>query len=119
MKMRISVMVILLLLALAQPANPQSEISIINSVEPAAGRIGDMFLAQGVYLNQERVAALYMTDGATDIRVVILEQTSTSIRFQIPPEAKPGRFALMILTKGKEPKLMEEPVKIIIQPETT
>ena len=117
--MRISVMVILLLLALAQPANPQSEISIINSVEPAAGRIGDILLAQGVYLNQERVAALYMTDGATDIRVVILEQTSTSIRFQIPPEAKPGRFALMILTKGKEPKLMEEPVKIIIQPETT
>jgi uncharacterized membrane protein len=65
------------------------------------------------------VAALYLTDGKNDIKVPIIEQTATSIKFRIPPEAQPGRFALMVLTKGKEAKFIEEPVKITIELETT
>ncbi len=65
------------------------------------------------------MAALYLTDGKTDVKVPIIEQTGTSIKFRIPSEAKPGRLALMVLTKDKPPRLIEEPVKITVETETT
>jgi hypothetical protein len=34
---------------------------------------------------------------------------------KVPTAAKPGRLALMVLTKGKEPKLIEQPVKVTIE----
>ena len=91
----------------------------MSSVEPASGKVGDVLVAQGTNLDRDTVAALYLTDGTTDIKVAIIEHSATSIQFRIPPEAKPGRFALMVLTKGKDPKLIEEPVKITVEPETT
>jgi len=118
--MRISLLSIPLLVALALPANlqPQAGMPFMSSVEPASGKVGDVLSIQGVNLGQDNVAALYLTDGNTDLKVQMIEQTATSIRFRIPPEAKPGRFALMVLTKGKEPKLIEQPVKITVEPET-
>jgi len=91
----------------------------ISAVEPASGKVGDVLSIQGVNLGQDSVAALYLTDGNTDLKVLMIEQTSTSIRFRIPPEAKPGRFALMVLTKGNVPKLIEEPVKITVESAST
>jgi hypothetical protein len=91
---------------------------LMNSVEPASGKVGDVLLIQGTNLGQDIVAGLYLTDGKTDLRVLMIEQTSTSIRFRIP-EVKPGRFALMVLTKDPDPKLIEQPVKITVEPETT
>jgi hypothetical protein len=92
---------------------------LMNSVEPSSGRAGDVLLTQGANLGQDAVAGLYLTDGKTDLKVLIIEQTSTSIRFKIPLEAKPGRFALMVLTKEADPKLIEQPVKITVEPATT
>ena len=92
---------------------------MMSSVDPGSGKVGDVLVIKGVNLGPQSVAALYLTDGTTDVKVPILEQTATSIRFKIPPEAKPGRLALMVLTGGKEPRLIEEPVKITVEPETT
>jgi len=119
--MRISLLSIPLLFALALPANsqPQGGLPTISSVEPASGKGGDVLSIQGANLGQDTIAQLYLTDGKTDLKVQMIEQTSTSIRFRIPPEARPGRFALMVLTKGKDPKLIELPVKIVVEPETT
>jgi len=121
MEMGISLISIPLLAALALPANlqAQSVMPAMSSVEPDSGKVGDVLVIQGANLDRDNVAALYLTDGRTDIQVPIIEQTATSIKFRIPPEAKPGRFALMVLTKGKEPKLIEEPVKITVEPEIT
>lgn len=90
----------------------------MSAVEPASGRVGEVLTVRGENLDQDNVAALLLTDGNTDIKAAIIEQTAASIRFKIPPEAKPGRFALMVLTKGKEPRLLEQPVKITVEPET-
>lgn len=119
--MRLSALSIPLLVAFALPADPQSQggMPTMSSVEPSSGRVGHVLVVQGANLDRDVVAALYLTDGKTDVKVAIIEQSATSIQFRIPPEAKPGRFALMVLTKGKEPKLIEEPVKITIEPETT
>ena len=110
-----------LLVALTLPANPQSQAAmpVMSSVEPASERVGDLLVVQWVNLGQDNVAALYLTDGKADIKVPIIEQTVTSIKFRIPSEAKPGRLALMVLTKDKNPRLIEEPVKITVEPETT
>ena len=47
--------------------------------------------------------------------VDVTEQTPTSIKFKIPAKATAGRFALMLLTTGKEPKLIEQPVKLTVE----
>ena len=116
--MRISVMLIPLLLAFALPANAQSQSPIMRSVEPDSGKAGDVLAVQGENLGQDHVAALYLTDGNTDFKVPIVEQSATVLKFRIPPEAKPGRLALMVLTKEKDPKLIEQPVKITVEPVT-
>lgn len=118
--MRISEL-ILVLVALALPAYSQSPNAtpMMSSVEPDVCRVGDVLAIHGENLGQENVSALYLTDGITDIKVLMIDQAATSIKFKIPPEAKPGRFALMVLTKGKTPKLIEQPVKITVAPETT
>jgi hypothetical protein len=120
-EMGISVISIPLLAALALPALPQSQAAMpmMSSVEPDSGKVGDVLVIQGTSLDRDNVAALYLTDGKNDIRVPIVEQTATSIKFRIPPEAKPGRQALMVLTRGREPRLIEEPVKITVKPEIT
>ncbi|HTP35341.1 MAG TPA: IPT/TIG domain-containing protein [Candidatus Acidoferrales bacterium] len=91
----------------------------MSSVTPASGRVGDIMVVQGTNLDRDNVAALYLTDGQTDVKVPIIEQTATSIKFKIPTEAKPGRLSLMVLSKGTDPKLIQEPVKITVESDTT
>jgi hypothetical protein len=45
----------------------------------------------------------------------VTEQAATAIKFKVPEKVTPGRFALMVLTGGKEPKLIEQPVKVTIE----
>ncbi|HTQ52873.1 MAG TPA: IPT/TIG domain-containing protein [Bryobacteraceae bacterium] len=87
----------------------------MNTVEPESGTIGDILTVHGERLGASQVAALFLTDGKHDTKVVITEQTPTSIQFKIPPEAKAGRFALMVLTKGEKVEYIEEPVKVTIE----
>jgi len=117
--MRISLLSIALLLAVTAPAFPQDQAPapLMNTVDPASARVGDVLTAQGAGLGQNEVTALYLTNGQLDTKVMIIEQTSTSIKFRIPPNAKAGRFALMVLTAGKNGKLIEEPVKVTVEPE--
>jgi IPT/TIG domain len=94
----------------------QSTIPQMQKVDPASGRSGDVVAVTGDNLDQDTVAALYLTDGKEDVKVEITEQTTTVIKFKIPANAKTGRLALMVLTRGKDPKLIEGPVKVLIEP---
>lgn len=115
--MRIYPWLLAFLLALAFPGllESQSTMPQMQSVEPVSVQTGDMVTATGIHLDKDSVAALYLTDGKVDTKVEITEQTATTIKFKIPSAAKAGRLALMVLTKGKEPKLIEEPVKVVIE----
>ena len=94
----------------------QSAMPLLQTVDPASAKIGDLVTVTGDNLDQNSVAALYLTDGKDDFKVEITEQSATAIKFRIPPAVKTGRLAVMVLTKGKEPKLIEEPVKVLIEP---
>lgn len=108
---------IAIFLALAVPFGMigQSTVPQMRKVDPASGRSGDVVAVTGDNLDQDTVAALYLTDGKEDVKVEITEQTTTVIKFRIPANAKTGRLMLMVLTKGKDPKLIEGPVKVLIE----
>jgi hypothetical protein len=93
----------------AQQAMPR-----MTTVEPATGKTGDVITVNGENLEKAQVSKVYLTDGKTDLQVDVTEQAATSLKFKIPEKAK-GRLALMLLTSGKEPKLIEQPVKLTVE----
>ena len=116
-QMRKSSFVIAVLFALAVAAVllAQSTMPQMQTVEPASAKIGDMVTVTGENLDQTVVAALYLTNGKEDFKVEIAGQTANEIKFKIPSAIKTGRLALMVLTKGKDARLIEEPVKVLIE----
>ena len=97
-------------LAFAQEGMPR-----MTTVEPPNGKAGDVLAVVGENLAKPGVDKLYLTDGKLDVQVEVTEQTATSLKFKIPASAKTGRFSLMILTGGKEPKYIEQPVKVTVE----
>ena len=116
-QMRKSSFVIAVLFALAVAAVllAQSTMPQMQTVEPASAKIGDMVTVTGENLDQTVVAALYLTNGKEDFKVEIAGQTANEIKFKIPSAIKTGRLALRVLTKGKDARLIEEPVKVLIE----
>jgi len=86
----------------------------MSTVDPEHGKAGDVITVAGENLQKEQVAKVFLTDGKNDIPVDVVQQSATSIKFRIPAKVPAGRLALMVLTTGKDPKYMEQPVKIQI-----
>lgn len=94
----------------AQQAMPR-----MTSVDPLNGKTGDVIAITGENLAKDAVAKVYLTDQKNDIQVEVLEQTATTIKFKIPAKAAAGsRLTVMVLTTGKDAKLIEQPVKVSI-----
>ena len=81
----------------------------LKSVEPTSGKAGDELSAQGQSLDENNVADLFLTDGTNDHKVKMVEQKADSIRFAVP-KIKPGRYSLMLLTRGASPAYLQQPV---------
>jgi len=110
--MRIS-SAMLLLLAACFASYAQSAMPRMTSVDPDTAKIGDAVVATGENLDKASVAKVYLTDGKNDLIVEVLQQSATNIKFKIPAKAT-GRMAVMVLTTGKEPQYIEQPVKVMI-----
>ena len=98
------------LAAFAQQAMPR-----MTAVDPMNGKAGDEITVSGENLEKSQVAKVYLTDGKNDVVLDLTAQTATSVKFKIPSKAAAGRFALMLLTTGKDPKLIEQPVKLTVE----
>jgi hypothetical protein len=85
----------------------------ITTVDPGSGKIGDLVGAAGESVDKSKVEELYLTDGTIDFKVQIIEQSDSMIKFKIP-KIKPGRYSLMIKTKGPDAKLLEQPVRFTV-----
>jgi hypothetical protein len=115
--MKVSLIVLLLLVA-CFASYAQAVLPRMTSVDPMNGKIGDVIVVTGENLQKANVAKVYLTDGKNDLVAEVLEQTETTIKFKIPAKAT-GRMAVMVLTTGKDPQLIEQPVKVTIdQPGT-
>ena len=106
---------LLLLVAVLCPWALAQDTPRMTSVEPANGKVGVELTVSGENLDAKYVKELYLTVGNTDVKVEITAQTANSIKFKIPAKAKPGRYALMVLTAEKPPKLIEQPVKCTVE----
>jgi hypothetical protein len=106
--------VIALLLTASFAAFGQQAMPRMTSADPQTGKVGDLIAVAGENLEKTAVDKVYLTDGKNDFLVEVTEQTATAIKFKIPAKAA-GRLALMVLTTGKDAKLIEQPVKVQIE----
>lgn len=113
--MRIGMLIIGILVVLAMAPALGAQTCRLSTVDPDAGKVGDVIGATGEQIDASKVDELYLTDGKTDIKVEIVSQTDTSIKFKIPAKTKAGRYSLMLKTKGADPKLLEQPVKLTVE----
>jgi hypothetical protein len=105
-----ALLTVLASLAVCQEAMPR-----MSTIEPGNGKAGDELTVAGENLAKPGVSKLFLTDGKNDLEVQVSDQSEKAIKFKIPATAKPGRFSLMILTGGKEPKYIEQPVKVTVE----
>jgi hypothetical protein len=94
----------------AQQAMPR-----MTAVDPDTGKAGDILTVTGENLDKGQVVEVYLTDGKKDTKLQVTEQGPTTIKCKIPDKVTAGRFALAVLTSGKEPKFIEQPVKVNIE----
>jgi len=88
---------------------------MMRSVSPETIKAGEIATVTGEYLDKSRVAELFLTNAQGDIKVQILEQSASEIKFRLPAKVVPGRYKLMILLVDIEPKLIEEPVHLTVE----
>ena len=108
-------LVVPLLITASFAAYGQEAMPRMTSVEPSSAKKGEVVAVTGENLDKDAVAKFFLTDGKNDTPVEVTEQSATSIKFKIPTAKVAGRLALMILTTGKDPKYIEQPVKLTIE----
>jgi hypothetical protein len=92
----------------------------IKTVLPRSAKPGDTVVITGVSLGEDRVDEVYLSDHKFDMKVKVLEQTGTTIKFRVPPFAK-GRMQLLMLIKAykdEDPKLLELPAYLLVDDAT-
>ncbi len=89
--------------------NP-TPVPMMRNCDPGQGRAGDLISVTGENLGKNRVAELFLTKGAEDIKVVIVDQSNSTMKFKVPAEASEGRYMLTVLTTTVVPQLIEQPV---------
>lgn len=84
----------------------------VTGVTPLEAKAGDTVTARGDNIAKSDVDVFYLTDGKTDWKCEVVNQTATAITFKVPPEIKPGRWAVMLHTSKDQ--LIELPVKLTV-----
>jgi len=94
-----------------QPIGPTP---IVRVIDPPQARPGDQLVATGDNLGRDCVAEVHLTQGQQRFKVEIKAQAVGSITFVAPASVEAGRFGLMVVTSGREPTLIDEPVSLVI-----
>jgi len=116
MKPSVVWLALLAALVLALSVFGQAVMPRLTAVEPASAKAGDQMTVTGENLDKPNVAELRLTDGKNDIKLTVIEQTATAIKFRIPATCKPGRYALLTVTKrGPRDLEIEQPVKATVE----
>lgn len=102
-------------LGMAAPAFVPGEVPQVLTIEPRNAKPGTVVSVTGNYLDKTKVDDAFLTDHRFDLKVKVLEQTPTSIKFRVPPFIKPGRHQLLLQTSGDVPKLLEQPVYLSVE----
>ena len=114
---------LLLAISFATLCFPEELAPQVNTMAPRTAKPGDTIVLTGVALGPNKVDEVFLTDHKFDMKVKVLEQTDTVIKFRIPPFAKPGRMQLLLLTRAakedEDPQLLEQPCYLMIEENST
>lgn len=110
--MRTPVLWMLLTLALPWGLWGQQKMPMLKSLDKTEALRGDVVTVTGTNLGKAMVADLFLTLGGDDVKLKMVEQTDTAIRFEVGATTKFARWGLMVLTAGASPTYMEQPVKL-------
>ena len=89
---------------------------VMRTVSPDTVKAGDIATVSGEYLDKSRVADLFLTNGQDkDVKVEILQQSASTIKFRLPNAVAPGRYSLSVLLVDVVPTVIEEPVRLTVQ----
>ena len=95
-------------------ADNEPTVPMIRTVDPVKVKPGAIVAVDGEALAAEKVAEMFLTKGETDLKVEILSQTKTHIKFKVPANAAPARYGLTVMTAGALPLLLEQPVFLTV-----
>ena len=85
----------------------------VVGIDPMTAKVGDVVTVSGESIDKKNIDILYLTDGKTDIKVEVTEQSEKSIKFKVPESAKGKRWTVMVHTTKDQ--LIEEPVRVTIE----
>jgi hypothetical protein len=106
---------LLAFLSVSMTLDAQVSYPNITKVDPATAKAGAVLSIAGENLDKDKVAEIYLTDGKTDIKMQMIEQTATALKVRVPDPVKTGRFSLMILSATTPAQYFELPVKVTIE----
>jgi hypothetical protein len=82
----------------------------VTSVEPPFGKNGEELVVNGENLGAGTVVKLFLTAAGEDHEIDIKQQTTETIRFQIPADLALGRYNVTLQTGGAAPAILEQPI---------
>lgn len=88
---------------------------MMRSVSPDSAKAGDQVTITGEHLDKALVSEVYLTDGKSEVKTAIIQQSDDKIQVKVPADAKPGRVRLMVLTTAVPPQFLEQPVSLVIE----
>ena len=88
---------------------------VLRAVNPETVKAGETATVSGDHLDKSRVADLFLTNAQGDIKVEILAQSDSEIKFKLPAKVAAGRYNLLVLLVDIEPKLIEEPARLTVE----
>ena len=77
-------------------ADNEPSVPMIRTVDPVKAKPGATVVVEGEALAASKVVQMYLTRGGKDVRVEILNQTSTQIKFKAPTEMTPARYSVTV-----------------------
>ena len=117
--MLLSVLLSVLLPLFAAAVDPKAEpmpTPLMRTVEPATVRPGAEVVVTGDNLGKAIGAEVYLTADNVNSKVEVLAQSDNEIRFKVPADQKAGRYRVTVLVKSVDPLLIEEPVRLVVEP---
>jgi hypothetical protein len=104
---------LLVFVVAAAELNAQS-LPMMRSVEPYTVKVGAEVVASGENLDSSIVAEVYIGVNGKNTKVEVTSQTEKEVKFKVP-KVGAGAYRVLVLTKGSEPTIIEEPVKLVVE----
>ena len=87
---------------------------MMRTVEPYNAKVGVEVVVTGDNLGKEIVAEVYVGVSGKNTKVEVTSQAEKEIKFKVP-NVKPGPYRILVLTKGADPTIIEEPVRLVVE----